>query len=257
MALSITALTQSFYEQGTSYLQNGDFVKADSTLTLAIESMPFRDAFYNRAIARMQLNNMSGFCIDIKKAASLNDEEAEKLHTQFCLDIDTVYYSESFQRVDENPHLMEVIKKEKFYDLTEGHFYDMTENEVARYRIQNEHKWYGLVPKMPKFIGKEKTLQRFLQKNLKYPENEKDAYQKYPGNYTTVYIQYDIDTIGKVCNVIVLEERKEHTYKHISENFINEAIRVIESMPDFKPALFMNKPVNVRNSIPITFTFPR
>lgn len=257
LSITMIGFSQTYYDQGTQYLQNGDYAKADSMLTLAIEAIPFGDAYYNRAIARMKMNDMAGFCIDIKKATSYNDKEAEKLHIQYCLDIDTINYSDTYEIVENISSLIEIVIKEKYYDLTEGFVYDQKDNQIARYRIQNNYKWYGLVPDMPEFEGGEKKMLKFLKSNLVYPESEKDAYKKYAGNYATVYVQFDISETGKVTNVQVSDEKKEHTEKNISINFVNEALRIVRLLPDFNPGSFKGEPVIVRNVIPIKFDFPK
>jgi protein TonB len=256
-SISLIAFSQTYYDQGTQYLQTGDYEKADSMLTLAIEAIPFGDAYYNRAIARMKMDEMAGFCIDIKKAASYNDNEAEKLHIQYCLDIDTINYSDTYEIVENISSFVEIVNKEKYYDLTEGFVYDKSDNQIARYRIQNDYKWYGLVPNMPEFEGGERKMLKFLKSNLVYPDSERDAYKKYAGTYATVYVQFDISESGKVTNVQVSDEKKEHTEKNISRNFVNEALRIVRLLPDFKPENFKGEPVIVRNVIPIKFDFPK
>lgn len=255
--ISLITFSQTLYDQGTVYLQNGDYVKADSMFTLAIEAIPFGDAYYNRAIARMQMKDMSGFCMDIKKASSYDDEEAENLHIQYCLDIDTINYSDTYEIVKNTSSFLEIINKEKYYNFTEGFVYDQKDNLIARYRIQNNYKWYGLVPNMPEFEGGEKKMLRFFESNLTYPSSERDAYDKYAGTYATVYVQFDISVAGKVENVQVSDEKKEHTEKNISINFVNEALRIVKLLPDFKPGTFMGEPIIVRNVKPIKFDFPK
>ncbi|WP_321308677.1 energy transducer TonB [Marinifilum fragile] len=255
--ITLLAYSQTYFEQGNKYLNEGNYFKADSMYSLVIESMPFGDAYYNRAIARMNMKDMRGFCVDMKKASSNNDKEAKNLHERTCLDIDTVFYSETYSIGRENYSFKEIIFKEKYYDLTEGFIYDKKNKEIARYRIQGNYKWFGLIPKMPEFDGGERKLLKFIKSNLKYPISEMDAYKKYAGDHATVYVQFDISKSGKVEKVEVSDEKKKHTEKYISKNFVNEALRIVKSLPDFKPGVFMDKEVVVRHIIPIKFSFPK
>jgi len=254
----ITQITfsQTLYNKGILFQQNGDYVKADSMYTLAIEALPLGDAYYNRAIARLKMNNMKGFCSDIKQASTYNDIEAENLHKQYCLNIDTIYYTEAFEKVKNKSYYLEIIRQEKYYDLTEGFVFDKKENLIAKYQIQNNFKCFGLTPDMPEFIGGEKKLLKFIEIYLVYPNSEIEAYKKYAGAFATVYVQFDISTTGKVENIHISDEKKEHTKKYICENFVNEAVRVVGLLPDFKPGTFMGKPIVVRYVMPIKFNFP-
>jgi hypothetical protein len=249
--------SQTLYEKGILFLQNGDYVKADSMFTLAIEALPFDDAYFNRAITRLKMHDMKGFSLDIKKASSYDDKEAEKLHKQYCINVDTIYYTEAFEKVKNKSYYLEIINQEKYYDFIEGFVYDKKENLIAKYKIQNNFKWFVLSPNMPEFIGGEKKLLKFIKTHLVYPISEMDAYKKYAGTAVTVYVQFDISSKGKVENVQISDDKKEQTKKYISENFVNEAMRVVGLLPDFKPGTFMGKPIVVRYVAPIEFNFPQ
>ncbi len=250
--------SQTYLEQGNLFMQNEEFKKADSVYTVAIESLPyFRDAYFNRAIARLNMNNMKGFCKDMKEVALMDDTDAENIRCVYCVDIDTVYVQDTIQTVKSgsNFEFKEFVYKEKFYDLTEGYYYDKKDNLIANYSIIGAYKWFDLVPDMPEFEGGTNKMNKFLERHKVYPESEYDAYRKYAGSFATVYIQCDISEEGKVERVQVWDKKQKHTSKYISWNFVKEAIRLVNSLPDFKPGYFMGSPVAVRLIIPIEFEF--
>lgn len=92
----------------------------------------------------------------------------------------------------------------------------------------------------PEFPGGVKNLMEFISGNLRYP-----AYAATNG------IQ------GKITLIFVVE--KDRTISNIqelsspSEDLTKEAMRVVQSMPRWKPGILNGKAVPVRFMIPITF----
>lgn len=93
---------------------------------------------------------------------------------------------------------------------------------------------------MPKFPGGQTALRTFIAENVKYP---KDALEK--GYEDQVFVKFMVNKKGKVSN-ITIEKGK---YKLLN----NEAIRVISSLPNFKPATTKGKAVDTYMIIPINF----
>ncbi len=91
----------------------------------------------------------------------------------------------------------------------------------------------------PEYPGGETEMFRFLSKNIKYPESAKE------GRQGSVYVSFVIDKLGKVKDVQLL--------KGLRNACDNEAMRVINSFPNWKPGLNNGKAVNVRFNIPIKF----
>lgn len=80
----------------------------------------------------------------------------------------------------------------------------------------------------------------FISKNIKYPDEMRK------NNVSgTVYVDFVIDEKGKVTDVKV--------DKGIAPALDNEALRVIKSMPDWKPGTKDGKPVKMKITIPISF----
>lgn len=99
---------------------------------------------------------------------------------------------------------------------------------------------YTTADVMPEFKGGQEALFSYLGSNIKYPEKAKT--EKLEG---TVFIQFVIDESGKVMQTKVL--------KGVSEELDNEALRVIDNMPDWKAGEKDGKKVKVQYNIPIKF----
>jgi periplasmic protein TonB len=80
----------------------------------------------------------------------------------------------------------------------------------------------------------------FLRKNTIYPASERVA-----GNEATIHVTFKVTAEGKITEVVSL--------KGFSKVFEDEAIRVVKSMPDWKPAMQNGHPIAVRRKIKIHF----
>ena len=81
---------------------------------------------------------------------------------------------------------------------------------------------------------------KYIANNLKYPQSAKSA-----GIEGTVYVNFDINENGYVSRVSLL--------KNINEACGKEAIRVIQNMPRWEPAIDQGQAVKVELNIPIHF----
>ena len=80
----------------------------------------------------------------------------------------------------------------------------------------------------------------WIGSNLKYPAEAVKA--KITGK---VYVNFIVSSTGKVRNVVIS--------KSVSPLLNAEAIRVISSMPDWKPGMQAGKPVDVQIKVPLEF----
>lgn len=99
---------------------------------------------------------------------------------------------------------------------------------------------YSVVDEEPQFIGGEKEVGKFIAKNIKYPQ-----YAAQHGIQGTVEVAFVIDKEGNVTGAKVM--------KGVDGTLDAEAIRVVESMPRWKPGEKSGKPVNVQLRMPISF----
>ena len=104
-----------------------------------------------------------------------------------------------------------------------------------------EEQIFSIVEEMPSFPGGDEALLKYLGKNIKYPAIAKDA-----GIQGTVYVTFVVDERGDVKDVKVL--------RSIGGGTDEEAIRVVENMPRWKPGKQRGKAVKVQYNLPIRFT---
>jgi TonB family protein len=96
------------------------------------------------------------------------------------------------------------------------------------------------IEELPEFPGGKTAMGAWINANLKYPAEAVKA--KITGK---VYVNFIVSYKGKVKNVVVS--------KSVSPLLNAEAIRVISSMPEWKPGSQGGKPVDVQMQVPVEF----
>lgn len=104
-----------------------------------------------------------------------------------------------------------------------------------------EDEIFIIVEDMPEFPGGEEDLRKFIAENVEYPEDAKA--QKQEGK---VFVKFVIDKEGNVRDAEIVNGTR-------FESLNNEALRVIKSMPQWKPGKQRGQNVNVSFTVPINF----
>ncbi len=119
--------------------------------------------------------------------------------------------------------------------------------EVVRYRDDKvqEKKTdasddivYRSVEQMPRFPGGEAALMKYIQENLKYPQGQENVEGK-------VLLEFVVKKNGKVGTVKVLSV--------LGKDFYQEVIRVVKSLPKFKPGRQNGKAVDVWYTLQVPY----
>lgn len=113
----------------------------------------------------------------------------------------------------------------------------LTQNEPA---TNNEGDVFSVVEEQPEFPGGEKELMNFVKKNLKYPAECAEE-----GVQGRVTISFVVDKDGSVVEAEAM--------KSPDERLTAEAIRLVESMPKWKPGRQDGEAVRVKYVLPVTF----
>ncbi|MES2591208.1 MAG: energy transducer TonB [Bacteroidota bacterium] len=92
---------------------------------------------------------------------------------------------------------------------------------------------------MPEFPGGQDALRKFIAFHFKYPENSKK--EDWIGQ--TIYVSFIVNGKGKIGTPKIL--------KGINSDLDKEALRVVNSMPNWKPAIRDGEPTSVNYNLPI------
>ena len=115
-----------------------------------------------------------------------------------------------------------------------------TEDNPVQILKRDNDTVYNIVEQMPEFPGKEKAMMEFVTHNIHYPEEAKEK-----GIEGRVFVGFVIEKDGSINEVKVL--------KGIGHGCDEEAVRVVKSMPKWKPGMQKGKPVRVHYQMPFFF----
>jgi protein TonB len=105
----------------------------------------------------------------------------------------------------------------------------------------NQEDVFQMVEEMPLFPGGEQKMSEFITSNINYPEVAREA-----GVQGRVYVRFVVEQDGSISNVKVM--------RGIGSGCDEEAMRVIKSMPKWKPGKQHGKTVRVSHQIPVNFS---
>ncbi len=125
---------------------------------------------------------------------------------------------------------------------TDETVYEFSTKDITNVKIKkvDNDSIYQIVEVMPEFPGGMEKMMDYLSKNIKYPEEAKEK-----GISGRVFLSFVVEKDGAVSDVKVA--------KGIGKECDDEAVRVVQAMPKWKPGLQKGKPVRVSYLLPITF----
>ncbi|PZX19488.1 protein TonB [Breznakibacter xylanolyticus] len=97
-----------------------------------------------------------------------------------------------------------------------------------------------VVEKMPQYPGGDQALKRYLAESVVYPVSARET-----GISGRVYVSFVVNKKGEVVNVTVA--------RGVHPSLDREALRVVQSMPNWTPGEQLDKKVNVSYTVPINF----
>lgn len=120
---------------------------------------------------------------------------------------------------------------------------DMEKFTGTRLLLMGEDPVYQVTEHMPEFPGGMRECLKYLSRNVKYPADAQKA-----GTQGKVIVQAIIEKDGTVNHVFVV--------RSIDPELDAEAVRVVKSMPKWKPAMEKGEAVRCRYTLPIAFKLP-
>ena len=154
----------------------------------------------------------------------------------------------AFARPEVSNELSE-ISNSKFSDLAEIVQTVVEKNDVQDLNSANNVQTVALqdtavfevVEVPPRFPGGEIELMKFISRNVKYPDDAKEA-----GMAGRVIVKFVIDKDGSISDATILRS----VYPSIDA----EALRVVNAMPKWNPGKVKGEPVKVKYTLPLSFS---
>ena len=140
------------------------------------------------------------------------------------------------------PEVIEIVEDEvEIENEIEIEDTESDEDEEIEIEEEDDEEFFMVVENMPECPGGDLGLMKYIQKNVKYPAIAKEY------NITgKVYVNFIVDKSGSVTNVKIV--------RGVDKNLDAEAVRVVKSLPKYKPGKQRGKAVRVMYTIPINFT---
>jgi len=149
----------------------------------------------------------------------------------------------------EAPEIIEVVEEK-----VETHFNINIEDDQSKAQIQTfipppppkpkeeeaTEEIFVVVEEQPEFPGGQAALMKFLSDNIRYPVIAQEN-----GIQGRVICSFVVEKDGSITDVQVV--------RGVDPSLDKEAVRVIQSMPKWKPGKQRGKPVRVRFTLPIVF----
>ena len=107
--------------------------------------------------------------------------------------------------------------------------------------VADEEMDFTIVEEMPEFPGGQQALFAYLGSNISYPD---EAIRK--GVEGVVYVAFTVEKDGSVNDVDIV--------RGIGAGCDEEVVRLVRSMPAWKPGTQKGTPVSVRYNMPVKFT---
>ncbi len=261
------SLASVLFQKATLNYDRGDLHVADSLYSRLLEIIPNIRALYNQGMIRYQLNNICGSCSCFKKGSEMGDREALKMYNKFCVIEDSVsFYSKSkeyqyygmqwitvckTQKVRYYKHNLttgivtgyEIIGKNQQYGnqpLNKNVFPDFSSMNATDYKQYDEFL-FNQIEEKPEFPGGEFALQNYLAKTIHYPVEAREIAVS-----GVVYLQFTITSEGEIKDIVTINKP--------GYGLEEEAIRIAQLMPTWKPCKVRGEAINVRFVLSIRFT---
>jgi protein TonB len=104
----------------------------------------------------------------------------------------------------------------------------------------DEGQVFFIVEDMPEFPGGELALRKFIANAIKYPVIAQEN-----GIQGKVYVNFVVDTDGSITNARIA--------RGVDQSLDKEALRVVNTLPRWKPGKQRGKAVKVSYTVPISF----
>ena len=203
-------------DKGLQLIKEDNWSEANKYFTGEIKKNDAdREAYFGRGVVNWAQNNVAGACRDWSAVLAMGDTATFKLLDQNC----------GGNMVLDH----DTIPSQQYRKM------------FAKQSPDKPQEVHQFVEEMPEFPGGQQGLFDYLRKNFRYPTVDRKQMQG------KVYVGFVISSRGKVLF--------PHVERGLGSGLDEEAVRVIRSMPDWKPGKKKGKAVPVRYSLPVSINW--
>ena len=141
---------------------------------------------------------------------------------------------------EEMPTIEEIKQNETGAENVEGNVEAKFEEPVQEVEVEDVNKVFLVVEQPPEFEGGLEAMYKYLAKNVKYPASARRMNIE-----GSVFVGFVVDADGRISEAAII--------KGISADCDKEALRVVQSMPKWRPGKQSGRPVRVKYVLPIKY----
>ena len=210
------------------------FIEIGLVVALAITLFAFEWKKYD--IQKVEIEQRQD--IEVMEEIVLQTEQKEKTPPPKQIQASTTILNVVKNDIEIETEIIIDVEVDEDLEIEEYVPIEIEEEEIV------EEEIFLIVEDQASFPGGEAKLYEFIRNNVKYPELAKET-----GIEGTVFVQFVVEKDGTLSNVQALRK--------IGGGCDEEAIRVVKSMPKWKPGSQRGRNVRCSFTIPIKFTLQR
>lgn len=210
------------------------FIEIGLVVALAITLFAFEWKKYD--IQKVEIEQRQD--IEVMEEIVLQTEQKEKTPPPKQIQASTTILNVVKNDIEIETEIIIDVEVDEDLEIEEYVPIEIEEEEIV------EEEIFLIVEDQASFPGGEAKLYEFIRNNVKYPELAKET-----GIEGTVFVQFVVEKDGSLSNVQALRK--------IGGGCDEEAIRVVKSMPKWKPGSQRGRNVRCSFTIPIKFTLQR
>jgi hypothetical protein len=253
-----------YFKLGVAQFNKTNYKIADSLFTRSLSLQQSKDAYFNRAITRLILNDTCSACKDLLISSDAYfDKNAYKLYSKFCIqNVDTIYSDKNHKRIEsktEYKYYEETIttkcKSSSYGYIHKKNHYssvvinaDLSKSDrhvdiYAEYSIIDSIKYYSFIFNSTFTEDNQANIEAFKERLMQIL-SAKYKFDSIP--YVRRYCSLDvlINSEGQVVKSEINSNPFKYFDKTTQENIINEIITSIKNMPQLKPEKLFGTPVS-------------
>lgn len=210
------------------------FIEIGLVVALAITLFAFEWKKYD--IQKVEIEQRQD--IEVMEEIVLQTEQKEKTPPPKQIQASTTILNVVKNDIEIETEIIIDVEVDEDLEIEEYVPIEIEEEEIV------EEEIFLIVEDQASFPGGEAKLYEFIRNNVKYPQLAKET-----GIEGTVFVQFVVEKDGTLSNVQALRK--------IGGGCDEEAIRVVKSMPKWKPGSQRGRNVRCSFTIPIKFTLQR
>lgn len=231
------------YDEGIKYFEQNEYMIADSLFAESLKLYPHPDTYFNRAVARKRVGDEASFAQNLERAMELGDTAARNIYYRQCTVADTFYLTKDNKQATLFDFYRCIVFRKSIYTSYQEVQRFAPSGEVdLKYLVKERDTLYYMVPGLDSLALKSTEFSNNLKKHLQYPPSLKD--QQASG---VVWVNFLVEKDGSISDIIVVKSN--------ALAFSAETITAIRNAGKFPVVYHEGKPVRMKLTIPVMFTF--